>query len=63
MAGGCSGLGGGAALRSTPRALYSILRLRLSLNGEASSPCDNLAARIARQILAERFDIFKVEPL
>jgi hypothetical protein len=33
---------------------YSILRLRLSLDGEVNSPCDNLAARICKQILAEQ---------
>jgi hypothetical protein len=37
---------------------YGILRLILSLDGEASSPCDNLAARLCGQIHAERMDIF-----
>jgi hypothetical protein len=40
----------------------SILRLRLPLDGEASSPCGNLAARICSQILAERIDIFNINP-
>jgi hypothetical protein len=35
----------------------------LSLEGEASSPCDNLGAGICRQILAERMDIFNDNPL
>jgi hypothetical protein len=37
--------------------------LRLSLDGEASSPCDNLAARICGQILAEQMNIFNVHLL
>ncbi|MDR3175609.1 MAG: hypothetical protein LBU06_03655 [Desulfovibrio sp.] len=31
------------------------------LNGKASSPCDNLAARICRQTLAERFIDFQCQ--
>jgi hypothetical protein len=43
--------------------LYSILRLRLSLYGEASSPRDNLSARICGQILAGQMNIFNVKML
>jgi hypothetical protein len=39
------------------------LRLKVSLVGETSSPCDTFAQGFAVQILAERFDIFHAKPL
>jgi hypothetical protein len=48
-----------AMLNVVDRFIYSILRLRLSLDGEVNSPCDNLAARICLQILAEQIIHFQ----
>jgi hypothetical protein len=40
---------------------YSILRLRLSLDGEVNSPCGNLVTRICKQILAGQIIHFQCQ--